>query len=311
MGYGSGNNAVYREICELNRTTFGSTVARKHRTKWDLPPTRDNTPPIKEAIQTHTVLRHVGFANILPYIHTTLEFVACRTPVCTLDSPQNPGVSLREPSTLRLGAVLHLRPYEVEPVRCVEQLALEYELGSLKFSSDFKLRRPLPEDFAMRGLLWMEGRFPDDWVFHPKFGNNVMTVKLACMGNEQRERTACLRKRLAREYQQLPGPSANPISSPLNGACMSGLRPRHTRSNRDADCHNVSGNTASITTSPQSNLRFTGDTAGLIWSRIVWQTVLADIICHGLRCWLARTRNGTIPPAGFVHRTTHPSISYA
>ena len=56
--------------------------------------------------------------------------------------------------------------------------------------------RPLPEDFAMRGLLWTETYFPPNWFSHQEFSDEQYTEG-ASMTEERRERILWLGVRLA------------------------------------------------------------------------------------------------------------------
>ncbi|KAH9908665.1 hypothetical protein F4778DRAFT_357381 [Xylariomycetidae sp. FL2044] len=48
--------------------------------------------------------------------------------------------------------------------------------------------RPLPEDFAMRGLLWAQNSFPEDWFSNENIDDDEKYFEVASMTNERRER---------------------------------------------------------------------------------------------------------------------------
>jgi hypothetical protein len=50
--------------------------------------------------------------------------------------------------------------------------------------------RPLPEDFAVRGLLWTEGYFPDGWFANDKIDEEKYH-ELPLMTAERKERIFC------------------------------------------------------------------------------------------------------------------------
>ncbi|KDN60779.1 hypothetical protein CSUB01_05971 [Colletotrichum sublineola] len=62
--------------------------------------------------------------------------------------------------------------------------------------SDNETPRPLPEDFAQRGLLWVDRYYPDDW-FTSKFDDDEKYFEVASMTSERVERCLWLGCRLA------------------------------------------------------------------------------------------------------------------
>jgi hypothetical protein len=61
--------------------------------------------------------------------------------------------------------------------------------------------RPLPEDFAMRGLLWTDRYFPDSWFTAAKVDDDEKYFEVASMTDERRERILWLGCRVA-EHQK-------------------------------------------------------------------------------------------------------------
>jgi hypothetical protein len=60
--------------------------------------------------------------------------------------------------------------------------------------------RPLPEDWALRGLLWTDKLFPFDWLTSDKVNDDEKTFELASMTEQRKERVLWLGYQLA-----LPG----------------------------------------------------------------------------------------------------------
>ncbi|KAK8036846.1 hypothetical protein PG994_015343 [Apiospora phragmitis] len=62
-----------------------------------------------------------------------------------------------------------------------------------------QLPRPLPEDFALRGLLWTEKYFPSGWFSNDKIDDDEKYFEVASMTDERKERILWLAVRIARQ----------------------------------------------------------------------------------------------------------------
>jgi hypothetical protein len=51
-----------------------------------------------------------------------------------------------------------------------------------------EFQRPLPEDYALRGLLWVDRYFPADWFGSDKTEDDEKYMELPSMEEERRER---------------------------------------------------------------------------------------------------------------------------
>ncbi|KFA69688.1 hypothetical protein S40285_05918 [Stachybotrys chlorohalonatus IBT 40285] len=121
------------------------------------------------------VIRRWGDTNTLPYIHTTLVFIYYMAALPT--------------------AMTHLEDHF--PWKLTEVM-LNLLIKSSKFRPtdglDFPRQledespRPLPEDFAMRGLLYTEDYFPNDWFSNDKIEEDERYFELASMIEERQER---------------------------------------------------------------------------------------------------------------------------
>jgi hypothetical protein len=58
--------------------------------------------------------------------------------------------------------------------------------------------RPLPEDFALRGLLWAEDYFPAEWFYNEKIDEEEKYHERASMTAQRKERILWLAVRIAR-----------------------------------------------------------------------------------------------------------------
>ncbi|KAI1872276.1 hypothetical protein JX265_001600 [Neoarthrinium moseri] len=61
-----------------------------------------------------------------------------------------------------------------------------------------ELPRPLPEDFAMKGLLWVDKYFPVDWFSNDKIDDDEKYFEVASMTDERKERILWLGCRIAK-----------------------------------------------------------------------------------------------------------------
>ncbi|KAK7962569.1 uncharacterized protein PG986_003394 [Apiospora aurea] len=66
-----------------------------------------------------------------------------------------------------------------------------------------QLPRPLPEDFALRGLLWAEKYYPSDWFSNDKVDDDEKYFEVASMTDERKERVLWLGVSIARHGKWL------------------------------------------------------------------------------------------------------------
>ncbi|KAK8139948.1 hypothetical protein PG984_000014 [Apiospora sp. TS-2023a] len=66
-----------------------------------------------------------------------------------------------------------------------------------------QLPRPLPEDFALRGLLWADKYFPSDWFSNDKIDDDEKHLEVASMTDERKERILWLGVSIARHDKWL------------------------------------------------------------------------------------------------------------
>ncbi|CZS92380.1 uncharacterized protein RAG0_02797 [Rhynchosporium agropyri] len=130
------------------------------------------------------VLRRIGDPNVLPFIHVTLVFMyylARHSNAVNLLAAQFPWQSL----------TMYLNPL----------LALYLTQARIE-STDFPLpvrgdASPFPEDFSMRGLLWVDAYYPDRWFANDKIDDAEKYLEVASMTNDCKERIFWLTCRLA------------------------------------------------------------------------------------------------------------------
>jgi hypothetical protein len=130
------------------------------------------------------VLQRIGDPNVLPFIHVTLVFM--------FNMSHHPG-------TMRyLQADF---PWDLLSI-ILNTLLASYGSPSRIENDKFPLPekddvRPFPEDFAMRGLLWTEGYFPEEWFTNEKIDEEEKYHELASMTADRKERILWLGCRIA------------------------------------------------------------------------------------------------------------------
>ncbi|PVH86360.1 hypothetical protein DL98DRAFT_582931 [Cadophora sp. DSE1049] len=130
------------------------------------------------------VLHRIGDPNVLPFLHVTLVFMyhLARHPLAMkLLEASFPWQSL----TVMLNTLL--APYST-------QARIESTDFPLPIKDDV---RPFPEDFAMRGLLWADGYYPEKWFANDKIDDAEKYLEVASMTDDRKERILWLACRLA------------------------------------------------------------------------------------------------------------------
>ncbi|KAK7937584.1 uncharacterized protein PG986_014452 [Apiospora aurea] len=128
--------------------------------------------------------------NILPYLHTILVFHRY-----LISYPK---------ATSLLEATF---PWKLLSM-LLNSLLLSYRDYERIQSSDFprpnkQSPRPLPEDFALRGLLWADKYFPSDWFSNDKIDDDEKYFEVASMTDERKERVLWLGVSIARHGEWL------------------------------------------------------------------------------------------------------------
>ena len=131
-----------------------------------------------------TVMRRWGDTNTLPFIHTMLVFMNHMT---------------RFP-----GAISHIEsvfPWKLTALMLNSQLVsseANYEVHSdFRLPEKGQLPRPLPEDFAMRGLIYSEDYFPNEWFKNDKIDEDEKYFELGSMVEERKDRILTLGCKIA------------------------------------------------------------------------------------------------------------------
>ncbi|KAK3693628.1 hypothetical protein B0T22DRAFT_45602 [Podospora appendiculata] len=184
VGYGNENNPVFNAIRQIrvdepqDQLMAGSEI--------DESTPKDLSNALRLANRTHNVvLRRFGDPNILPYLHVTLAFIY------HLSSSPEAMAYLAPDFPWKLTAVM-LNTF-------LGSFHSHSRIESQRFpqSENAEVRRPLPEDYAMRGLLWVDKYFPADWFSNDKIDDDEKYFEVASMSEERKERVLYLGCRIA------------------------------------------------------------------------------------------------------------------
>ena len=190
VGYGNDSNPIYNAIKpsrageQQDQTMTGSGS--------DEAAVKEFEDVLRFVNRIHDViLRRFGDHNVLTYVHTLLVFVYH--------------------NTFFPDAMTHLAPSFPWKLTA---LMLNTVIGSCHSYSRFESERfpkpekddaprPLPEDYAMRGLLWAEKYYPAEWFTNDKIEDDEKGLEAASMGEERMVRVLYLGYRIARENKWL------------------------------------------------------------------------------------------------------------
>ncbi|KAI1632570.1 hypothetical protein F4809DRAFT_656204 [Biscogniauxia mediterranea] len=184
LSYGQEENVIMRAIRpqRTDETTEKSGSGDLQAQK----PSKDMERALRLALGTYDVVLHrLGDPNILPFVHVILVFVYHLT---------------RFPS-----AMVHVEktfPWKLLSL-LLNSLLLSYRNHERILGNAFPREkkdlppRPLPEDFAMKGLIWVEHYFPEDWFANSKVDDDEKYFEVPSMTDERKERILWLGCRIA------------------------------------------------------------------------------------------------------------------
>ncbi|KAF5025707.1 hypothetical protein F66182_2212 [Fusarium sp. NRRL 66182] len=182
LGYGAESNVLMRAMSKKPEET---DVAMDGSTISETSPDETFNTALAFAVRTiETVVRRWGDTNTLPFLHTILVFMSHMT---------------RYPA-----AISHLEKAYPWKLTCLMLNSLlvscepGYEVQShFRLPEKEQLPRPLPEDFAMRGLLYSEDYFPNEWFQNEKIDEDEKYFELASMSEERKDRILSLGCKIA------------------------------------------------------------------------------------------------------------------
>jgi hypothetical protein len=149
LGFGSKGNVLARELLSSNSCLDGSANTPEDAIEPSKPDVFNESRQLfLETFQT--VLRRPGDQNIRSFLNSILVFI--------LHLSSSPGaMTLMEEYIPWQDLIVVLNSY----TRCSEKLD-EIERETFPGLHN-KASQPLPEDFDLRGLVWSQGYFPDNW----------------------------------------------------------------------------------------------------------------------------------------------------
>ncbi|EGU83176.1 hypothetical protein FOXB_06310 [Fusarium oxysporum f. sp. conglutinans Fo5176] len=131
-----------------------------------------------------TVLKHQGDIHTLPFVHSILVFMDHMTRYPAAISSLEDKVPWKY-----IAFMLNTLLESCEP---------GYEIQShFRLPRKNQLPRPLPEDFAMRGLLYSEDYFPNDWFQTDNIDDDEKYFELPSASEERKDRIISLGCRIA------------------------------------------------------------------------------------------------------------------
>ncbi|RSL49327.1 hypothetical protein CEP53_009188 [Fusarium sp. AF-6] len=182
LGYGAESNLLMRAMAQKPEET---DVAMDGSSIVEANPDETFKQALSFAVRIiETVMRRWGDTNTLPFLHSVLVFMNHMT---------------RFP-----GAMSHLEaafPWKLTALMLNSQLVsceADYEVHSdFRLPEKGQLPRPLPEDFAMRGLIYSEDYFPQEWFKNDKIDEDEKYFELGSMVEERKDRILTLGCKIA------------------------------------------------------------------------------------------------------------------
>ncbi|KAI3331235.1 hypothetical protein F4824DRAFT_514595 [Ustulina deusta] len=188
LEYGKEDNVIMRSINHQNDEKQDQGMEPEIEI---LTPSKDFQDALYLTMGTHEVVfRRRDDANVLPYIHVVMVFVFYLT---------------RFPNALH--QLDQLFPWKLL------SLVLNGLLGSYKYydrirSDEFPREsnnppRPVPEDFALEGLLFVDQYYPNDWFANDKIDDDEKYFEMASMTDVRKERILWLGCKIAQSGRAL------------------------------------------------------------------------------------------------------------
>lgn len=185
LGYGDESHPLMRAISK--RSDSDMAVEEKPEA-----PGETFTKAISFAAETYkTIIHRWGDMNTLPFLHTSLVFLhhISRFPVAMSY------IEGHYPWKLTALMLNYLK----------QSCKFEPRMDSDVFPGPLKNEqpRPLPEDYAMRGLIYVEDYLPNDWFSNDKVDEDEKYFELASMIDERKERILWLGRQIAKSGKWL------------------------------------------------------------------------------------------------------------
>lgn len=181
LGYGNESNVLMKAISQRpdeTDVTMGNSVL-------EVPPSESFKKALEFAVKTYEiVVLRWGDTNTLPFVHTMMVLIH--------KLAQYPAA---------MSYLEQVFPWKLTMVM------LNYHLTSCDFEprmdGDFpgpekdEAPRPLPEDYAMRGLIYVDDYYPKLWFVNEKIDEDEKYFELASMVDQRKERILYLGYKIA------------------------------------------------------------------------------------------------------------------
>ncbi|KAH6657035.1 hypothetical protein BKA67DRAFT_554046, partial [Truncatella angustata] len=186
LSYGKEDNAIFKAI-RPQRSDDVTDIVMADAT--EMPKTFNQALYLAQGIY-EVVFRQLADPNVLPYFHTILVFMDHLTHYPNAMSYLEKTFPWKLVSEMLNSILLSYRDFgRIEDTQFPRP--------------DKELPRPLPEDFAMKGLLWVERYYPVDWFTNEKIDDDEKYFEVASMTDERKERILWLGCRLASRQRGL------------------------------------------------------------------------------------------------------------
>ncbi|KAI0476052.1 hypothetical protein GGR56DRAFT_665852 [Xylariaceae sp. FL0804] len=144
------------------------------------------------SVGTYEVVFHrLGDPNVFPFLHVTVVFMSHLTKFPSAMARVQSTFPWKLMSLMLNSLLLSCQSYE------------RIQSDSFPREAQDVPPRPLPEDFAMKGLLWTLDYFPDDWFSNEKVDEDEKFFEVASMTDERKERILWGACRIARSGRWL------------------------------------------------------------------------------------------------------------
>ncbi|KAI1650907.1 uncharacterized protein F4817DRAFT_312260 [Daldinia loculata] len=187
LSYGQDENVILKAIRPQHPEEAAEPSTELENALREYKPSKTEEGALKLfGVTCDVVLRRLGDFNILPFLHVVLVFVFHLT---------------HYPSALFF--IEKTFPWKLVSLQ-LNSLLLSYREHHRIHSEQFPRQdkepapRPLPEDFAMKGLVWVDKYFPNDWFSNDKIDDDEKYFEVASMTGDRKERILWLGCRIAK-----------------------------------------------------------------------------------------------------------------
>lgn len=187
LSYGQDDNVILKTLRPQRMDESAESAPSIERAIAEYKPSRIEDGALRLFEGTcDVVLRRLGDLNTLPFLHVVLVFIFHLT--------HFPGAML---------FIEKRFPWKLVSLQ-LNSLLLSYREHHRIQDDQFPRQdkefapRPLPEDFATKGLVWVDKYFPNDWFSNDKIDDDEKYFEVASMTDDRKERILWLGCRIAK-----------------------------------------------------------------------------------------------------------------